>query len=149
MGWKLKLHDRKPDHPEVGDCWYAPYMRGRKYLRQPKPADSGPAMAVEEQEVLSPRYYREHAAQRDPVVVCMPDGRYFCIDGRACDHERDYYGEGWLVQGTLPDITITPSINLVDSYHGWIKNGIITDDCEGRRYDDQGRIINGNSEGKG
>jgi hypothetical protein len=31
-------------------------------------------------------------------------------------------------------LTATPSVNANNCYHGWLKNGELTDDCEGRTY---------------
>jgi len=43
-------------------------------------------------------------------------------------------GTKWKVEGTLPGITVYPSISQVGHYHGWIKDGVITPDCEGRAF---------------
>lgn len=47
----------------------------------------------------------------------------------------------WRWTGTLPNITITPSVNCVGRYHGWVQNGVVTDDCEGRKFDEMGKRI--------
>ena len=82
---------------------------------------------------LSPEYHRDWAAKRPPLVVVLPDGNDFCIDsvtisdGVLGDH-------GWQVTGEAPSVTLSPSINVKGSYHGYIQNGVITDDCEGRTF---------------
>lgn len=43
---------------------------------------------------------------------------------------------GWTVTGELPNITITPSIGAAD-YHGWVTDGVLSDDIEGRTYASQ------------
>lgn len=40
----------------------------------------------------------------------------------------------WQVTGTLPNVSVTPSINMIDVYHGYITNGMLTDDCDGRKF---------------
>lgn len=50
-------------------------------------------------------------------------------------------GKPWDVNGEPPNVTVSPSINLLGVWHGWIRNGVITDDCEGRRYDADGRLL--------
>ncbi len=44
----------------------------------------------------------------------------------------------WNVSGTPPLVSATPSINFVGIYHGFVTNGVVTDDCEGRKFDDIG-----------
>lgn len=46
-----------------------------------------------------------------------------------------YDGETWTVNGDPPNISVSPSINAVGDYHGWLQNGVLSDDCEGRRFD--------------
>ena len=61
-----------------------------------------------------------------PLIVLLPGKRYFLIDGQCFSVERGYY-DGWFVRGTPPNITVAPSINMVDGYHGFLRNGVITD----------------------
>lgn len=61
---------------------------------------------------------------------------WFCPD-RLYQDER----VGWLVTGELPAVTVNPSVNIPGVYHGWIRGGIISDDCEGRRFTPSGRLI--------
>jgi hypothetical protein len=62
----------------------------------------------------------------------LPGGYTFCIDSRA-RRDGKAYGDGWKVSGEMPNISLTPSINIVGSYHGFITNGVISDDLEARR----------------
>jgi hypothetical protein len=39
----------------------------------------------------------------------------------------------WTRTGEPPNVTANPSINWVGFYHGWLKNGVLTDDCEARK----------------
>lgn len=66
--------------------------------------------------------------------VLLPDGSYHNIHAKTND------GTGWDVSGEAPNFTVTPSINRHASYnhkgwHGYITNGILSDDYEGRTYD--------------
>jgi hypothetical protein len=40
----------------------------------------------------------------------------------------------WIRVGEPPNITVTPSINYVGFYHGWLRDGVLSDDCEGRIF---------------
>ena len=85
-----------------------------------------------------------------------PDGREYVIDDRdlppgACRMgDKDWYvrmpdgedfsptlnygGERWSMVGTPPAISVSPSINCVGSYHGVIRDGVLSDDSEGRKF---------------
>ncbi len=63
----------------------------------------------------------------DAIQVVLPDGREWCITGPSSN------GGGWTVTGTMPAITASPSI-LVPGYHGFLQNGVLTDDLDGRTY---------------
>jgi hypothetical protein len=121
MSWKITYHDEVPEHPRVGDCWPAPWMLAGEdfedyFLRY-----------------LSPNYKRDHLGKRPPLVVKLPDGSEFCVDSMAFK-DGVPYGDGWKVTGAPPLITVSPSINIPGYYHGWITNGVISDDCERRRF---------------
>lgn len=81
-------------------------------------------------------YYRANNAHRRPLFVIMPGMAVFCIDGQT--HSNGVFAGGWTVTGEAPNITVQPSINLGGVYHGWLQNGVITDDCEGRQYNEDG-----------
>lgn len=87
-------------------------------------------------ERLSDYYKANNAAKRRPLMVILPGRQLFLVDGK-CWSNGSYYG-GWSVTGDAPRITVSPSINLVGSYHGWIADGCISDDCEGRRFTEDG-----------
>lgn len=98
---------------------------------------------------LSKRYLEHDAAHRPPICVTVPmhgdesweaahpgqrRGTWFGID---C-HPTDKPDEAWnveivdaLVHGTKPDITVTPSMHAVGIYHGWLTNGVLSDDLGG------------------
>lgn len=61
-------------------------------------------------------------------VIRMPGQSEWIVQGPSRD------GGKWQVTGAMPKITAHPSINLVGVYHGFIRDGIITSDCEGRAF---------------
>lgn len=67
-------------------------------------------------------YYFAHNADRPPLCVVLPTGMHFIIDGAFFDREKGYHG-GWTVTGTPPAITVSPSINVVGHWHGWLEHG--------------------------
>jgi len=73
------------------------------------------------------------------VCVKLPGGH----GGRIWAMEEPGYptSNKWTVTGEIPNVSATPSINCVGSYHGWVRNGIVTDDCEGRKFDDFGSLL--------
>lgn len=83
---------------------------------------------------LSVQFYRDHSGKRRALWVRLPDGHDFCVDSACYDRGRDPNGNGWTVTGEPPNITVSPSINCVGSYHGWLQNGVLSDDVEGRTY---------------
>ena len=84
-------------------------------------------------------YYREQNTGRRPLFVILPGRHLFLVDGK-CWKDGKAYG-GWTVTGDAPNITISPSINIGGNYHGWLQNGVISEDCEGRKFDAAGFLI--------
>lgn len=80
---------------------------------------------------MSNEYNRDHAGKRSPIYVATPGGMW-CIDGKASNAQD---GSGWVVTGEAPNITARPSISM-HRYHGWLTNGELSDDLEGRTYSD-------------
>ena len=67
-------------------------------------------------------------------ILCLPNGGHWNIYGRMADGSP-----GWDVTGELPNITARPSIlananNVHKEYHGWLTNGVLSDDLGGRTY---------------
>jgi len=75
----------------------------------------------------------DHERYRGPDgktwCVMMPGGHEWIIYGPSSD------GKPWQVTGTLPNITVAPSIGLRGHYHGFIRNGVITEDADGRKFE--------------
>lgn len=78
-------------------------------------------------------FYKQNNASRPPIFVILPGHNLFVVDGKCWDHGRKY--GGWQVSGEAPNITVNPSIDLKGFYHGYLANGIIGDDVEGRIFD--------------
>lgn len=119
MSWKITYHESRPEKPQTGDMWPAPWL-----IR------SGEAVKF----WTSQQYDAHHAGKRPPLVVRLPDGTEFCVDSPYRSERPNPNRDGWIVTGDAPNITLQPSINIVGHYHGWIQNGVITDDCEGRTF---------------
>ena len=123
MAWRLKLHEERPERPEIGDCWLAPWLVA---------VETGPCTGMLSDACLAQR--AAGAMVRPPIVVRLPGGMDFCVDGPCYGDGARLPASGWLVTGEPPDLTLEPSIDIRGTYHGWIKAGVITDDCEGRRF---------------
>lgn len=80
------------------------------------------------EELLTEHYIQDVMALRPPLMVVLPNGVHFCVDRRATNHF-----EGWWVTGEAPLITVSPSI-MVGNYHGFLQNGVFTDDLDGTTY---------------
>ena len=66
-------------------------------------------------------------------LLRLPNGAPWNIYGRMSDGSP-----GWNITGEMPDITARPSINSTypprKGYHGWLTNGVLSEDLEGRTY---------------
>ncbi len=62
-------------------------------------------------------------------LMCrLPDRTEWCIDGPSRTGGR------WTREGEPPLLTVRPSI-ASSGYHGWLSDGVLSDDLEGRRYE--------------
>lgn len=147
MSWQIRLiqytKETNGSNLQIGDAFYFTPPPGYDERKDDDEGWYWPGhFATGER--LSQQYRDLHQANRPPMLVFLPGRTLFCVDG-ACwntgpDNKIVYHG-GWGVQGQLPLITLTPSINIGGSYHGFIRSGVITDDMEGRVYDENGRQI--------
>jgi hypothetical protein len=111
MPWTILYHKTRPEKPQTGDMWPAPWL-----LKPGREAD------------LSDAYRAVYAGKRPPLIVRLPGGAGdFCVDG-------DYGGEIWTVTGEAPNITVSPSIHAPGLYHGWLENGVLSDDGDVRVF---------------
>lgn len=120
MSYQLVYHEERPATPQPGDCWPAPYI-----------VAPGEDRNWYVEYWLSPEYVRDWLDKRPPIIVRLPDGAEWCIDQRATDNDH-----GWTVTGEPPHLTANPSIASI-GYHGWLRDGVLTDDVEGRSFQEQ------------
>jgi hypothetical protein len=109
------FHKRKP-----GDMWFCTW-----YFDPENPEDRKYRL---EHDFLSIYYRNEYYKTRAPIAVVCPDRSVWIVDQKSSN------GEGWQVLGEAPIITCTPSI-VVPGYHGFLRDGIFTEDLEGRKYE--------------
>lgn len=117
MSWPIKYHAERPENINVGDMFPAPWLEEHREFW------------------LSAQFDRDWLDKRPPLVVRLPGGFDFCVDGPyRSKSDPNPTRQGWDVTGAPPNITLQPSINIGGMYHGWIRDGVITDDCEGRTF---------------
>jgi len=130
MPWPLRF--RSEPEPwkdaQIGDCWYYPNWDTAEHPY--------PMLRQHFLDHQASRQYKEQwADKRPPIVVQLPPGFGFSPDekyGRPENTARD----GWTVTGSLEDgsLVVSPSVNVVGTYHGFIQGGQVSDDVEGRRF---------------
>lgn len=74
---------------------------------------------------LSVHYWRDWSEKRPPIILFCPNMREWSID------QKSNNGDGWQVTGEDNNLTAMPSI-VVPGFHGWLKDGVFSDDIEGR-----------------
>jgi hypothetical protein len=115
MSWQCRLIEYDPNvKKEIGDMWYAD-KRYTDHLH------------------LSQHYHRDWSDKRLPLYVMTPGGGW-CVDGQPVVGGQYQESGGWTVTGEVPNITVSPSINFPGYYHGWLQNGILSDDLDGKTY---------------
>ncbi len=72
---------------------------------------------------LSTEYKRDWLGKRPPIFVVLPNGDFFCVDSCAQGSPN-----GWTVTGEAPNITVTPSIHVLNGdnstrWHGFLTSG--------------------------
>lgn len=119
---RQQLKDTQPDgRLPIGTMWYH--------------HEGPPAGTVREPNAfLSVEYYRDHLGKRPALWVRLPNRDDFCLDSVSRDGRADGSGRGWTVTGDAPNVTVSPSINDVGYYHGWLQNGVLSEDVEGRTF---------------
>lgn len=128
MSWNCTLIEWEPgvtdiDALPIGAMWY--YNPA-----WPKTNMDGSCYFRRELRFLSTNYME---TERLPIIVLLPGRVPFCVDAQQM-RNGEGIGGGWSVSGDAPSITVSPSINVGGVYHGFIQNGVITDDCEGRQF---------------
>jgi len=133
MPWNLRLI------PWVDGLTHNDLVPGDCFFFDPTwPSTDGNYWVHHNVEHLSEQYHRDNH-WRLPLVVTMVSRTLFCVDSQ-CWSDRAYYG-GWTVHGEPPFITVSPSINIGGVYHGFIVNGVLGDDVDGRKFDPQGKRL--------
>ncbi len=125
----------KPDrqveaYPGEGLGIYAGFVDKDTYL-PPKPGDIFYAAHQLEDPYRhgkSESYWTRPEPRRLPIVVVLPGlrrGYWFCVDDAYCSDGK-LYG-GWTVtkDDHLETVTVTPSINCVGLWHGWLTDGVL------------------------
>lgn len=140
---------------QVGDMAYF-HFKGAPYF--PRRGDRRPGDGLPEMNLTA--HYWAHNVNRPPLVLALPDAAsksplYFTVDGQCydakctkcghtpyaknnpCVHGPEYtprgHYDGWTVTGSVPLITVAPSINYdcddppMKHYHGFVQNGVIGD----------------------
>jgi hypothetical protein len=83
--------------------------------------------------------------RRAPIMICLPDDSssptIWCPDCMAWSAAQGSHGHGWEVNGTLPNVTITPSINYPGRFHSYVRDGMVEDDVEGRKFNPCGTLL--------
>lgn len=80
------------------------------------------------------REYTERSPDGRILHLMLPDGTEWNIDSKAQN------GPGWTRTGEPPRVSASPSI-LSPGYHGFLRDGVLTDDLEGRRYAAEGGVV--------
>lgn len=76
---------------------------------------------------LSPEF---RATGRDYLIfILLPGGAEWSPDRLSTES-----GQGWTVTGELPNITVRASVHQLGRYHGYVTDGILSDDLDGRSY---------------
>jgi hypothetical protein len=86
-------------------------------------------------------FYKNYNQDRLPILIMLPSRVLWCVDSM-CVNSGNWYG-GWSVTGKAPNISVSPSINVGGHYHGFLTNGVIGNDVEGRKYSDSGELVYG------
>lgn len=102
------------DTEKIGDYWETP---GAIFPVRSDNADDS-----------STHYTVDHAGKRPMLAVVLPDGNIWSMDAKAPN------GSGWTVSGEPPNLTARPSVDS-GTYHGWLTDGVFSDDLEGRTYE--------------
>ena len=122
MAWKCFMAETSEDRKKIGAMRFAPHVL------------EGGHRDYHLNHFLSDEYKEQWMESRAPLWVNLPGGEFgipFCVDSKASDQDA----KGWTVTGEPPNITVDPSINIEGYWHGWIKNGVITADVDGRKFD--------------
>ena len=74
----------------------------------------------------------EHAGKPQLVLV-LPCGTRFCDNGPTWSQGKPGTA-GWAVTGAPPALTVKPSVSIGGGWHGYVTDGVISDDVSGREF---------------
>ena len=124
MPWRCQLLDHKPSvstEARIGDMWYVALVdyRGEDRTRMERELSDD---------------WRAQRAHTGRILYVMTPAGPWCVDKRSFDGQQ--WGRGWAITGEAPNTTASPSINFAGEmgYHGWLRDGWLSDDLEGRAY---------------
>ena len=108
------------------DTWQL--SKARLYARQ----DTGAQLTMHEVEpgmLWETPWLADHWHGPDGrcYTMALPGHGEWTIDGPSSN------GQGWTRTGEPPRFTVNPSI-LSPGYHGWLRDGVLSDDTDGRTY---------------
>lgn len=144
MSWSCYFLEEPPMESYVMDgitCWFVDTKQLRVGALWYARGDDGKVVSEEQSRGMHlTQHYWMVNSSRPPLMLALPV-RYstgpgvgaFCVDGQCHNKDRGYY-DGWTVSGNPPLITINPSVNRVGSYHGWVRNGTVSADVDGRTF---------------
>ena len=116
MSWQLREIPNRWGDKSLPDGGGVPWEPGHCWRAKPLTPES----------IQSPEW---KASGRDYFIwIVIPGGQLFCPDRMSSNRVS-----GWTVDGDLPNITVRPSIGA-HVYHGWVTDGVLSDDLEGRTY---------------
>lgn len=103
-----RLLEKQPQRLDQrpGDMWFCEY-----YLKH------------SEEDIaffLAPEYLKSNRKDRPPLMLVLPGGAHWLVDGNATGVKS-----GWIVTGVPPKITARPSISVEGSYHGYLTDGVL------------------------
>lgn len=132
MSWPLRFRtDPEPwKDAQIGDCWYHP-----DWQRSEHPYPGIQQHFLNHQ--ASRQYLAQWADQRPPIIVWLPPGFGFSPDEKYTPSDNsNTERNGWTVTGSIDDrsLVVSPSVNILGTYHGWINGGQVSDDVEGRVF---------------
>ncbi len=121
MPWQCRMVANRDDaYDEIGNMYFSEHYDENHTAEFEMP--------------LSPEYRRDWYGKRSPLFVMTPAGPW-CVDAQSTDGNGNFTGHGWTVTGLPPNITVSPSINFPGSYHGWLTDGVLSGDIDGRKFD--------------
>jgi hypothetical protein len=133
--WRCQLIENPPIK-KTDDSYYVDYsgfsIGAMWYVRSYDTGEIPTQQELKEKWTSLSDYYWQNNSNRPPMYILVPHWYWngqgqplkqgngvFSVDGKCYSKEKGEYG-GWTVQGTPPNIIISPSVNIEGHYHGFI-----------------------------